>query len=500
MTQVIQHTQPTTNELFPVFLKANELEVLLVGGGNVALEKATALLGNAPETKLTVVAPLIKDELKLFLDGFEFVELLEKRFEPTDLDGKQLAIVAIDDVVESAKIKESASQRGVLTNVADTPQLCDFYLGSIVKKGNVKLAISTNGKSPTLAKRVRELLQESIPEEIDQSAENLNNIREQLKGDFDYKVKTLNELTLNGKATATKKVGVWTLRSKQVKWILPLIFMLTVVTSLVLLFGPAHVGNYLQMLNEQTGGKLPYFFLAGFIAQMIDGAFGMAYGVTTTSFLLSMGVPPATASASMHAAEIFASGSASYFYFKLKQINMKLFKTLALGGVLGAMSGAIFLGLTGSKITFIKPFVAAYCVLLGVIVIRKAIKPRTTEKQKSRRVGWLGYFGGIIDSIGGGGWGPFVTSTLVARGRDLKITVGSAHLAKFLVAIASTLTFFTVIGFSHLPIIGALIAGSILASPISLWVATNISKRTGLLVVGGFVIIISLRTLFLSIL
>jgi siroheme synthase-like protein len=183
------------NQLYPVFLKLEQLNVLLVGAGNVGLEKLQSLLSNSPGAKITVVAPFVKEEIKQLLHDHPTCVLLQRSFEADDLNNKHLVILATDDKELHKQIKSLANENGILVNVADTPDLCDFYLGSIVQKGNLKIAISTNGKSPTAAKRIRELLEDSMPEEIDELLSNLHLIRNKISGDFAEKVKQLNELT-----------------------------------------------------------------------------------------------------------------------------------------------------------------------------------------------------------------------------------------------------------------------------------------------------------------
>lgn len=183
------------NNLYPVFLKLETLHTLLVGGGNVALEKLQSLLANSPAAVITIVAPLIRNELREFIKGYANINIIERKFEMEDLGQKDFVIVAIDDKEVSKEIKKLANEKKILTNVADTPELCDFYLGSIVQKGNLKIAISTNGKSPTIAKRVKETLNDTLPEEIDELLNNMQQIRDKLSGDFAQKVKDLNELT-----------------------------------------------------------------------------------------------------------------------------------------------------------------------------------------------------------------------------------------------------------------------------------------------------------------
>lgn len=183
------------NQLFPVFLKLNDLSTVLIGGGPVGLEKLTALLGNSHQAKITVIAENLLEELKDFVKNFPQVEIRQKSFEPCDLNEASLVVAATNNHELNLEIKEAAKLRGLLVNVADKPELCDFYLGSIVQKGDLKIAISTNGKSPTVAKRLKEVLNESIPAELDTTLQQMNALRNTLKGDFSSKVKKLNEVT-----------------------------------------------------------------------------------------------------------------------------------------------------------------------------------------------------------------------------------------------------------------------------------------------------------------
>lgn len=183
------------NGLFPIFVKIGELKTLLVGGGNVGLEKLEALLKNNPEAIVKLVGIAIKQEIKDLANRYTNIALFERAYRTDDLNDAEIVILATDNNDLHIKVREEAKSRKLLVNVADTPHLCDFYLGSTVKKGNLKIGISTNGKSPTLSKRFREMLEEILPEEIDQLLDNLQSIRNELKGDFASKVKKLNELT-----------------------------------------------------------------------------------------------------------------------------------------------------------------------------------------------------------------------------------------------------------------------------------------------------------------
>lgn len=183
------------NNLFPVFLKLESLETLIVGGGNVGLEKLTALLKNSPSARVSLVARTIQEPIKALAQEHENVRLFERNFKLWDIWNKDLLILATDNRNLHETIRKFARSRRLLVNVADTPDLCDFYLGSVVTKGNLKIGVSTNGKSPTIAKRIREYLEEALPEETNELLDNMQKIREQIKGDFSQKVKVLNEVT-----------------------------------------------------------------------------------------------------------------------------------------------------------------------------------------------------------------------------------------------------------------------------------------------------------------
>jgi precorrin-2 dehydrogenase/sirohydrochlorin ferrochelatase len=182
------------NNLYPIFLKVHQLETLIVGGGNVAHEKLTFLLKSSPHANVTMVATHFKPEVKALAKEFD-VQLITITYDKSFLVDKHIAIAATNNLVVNKQIHSDAKEKHLLINVADTPELCDFYLGGIVTKGNVKIAISTNGKSPTMAKRLRQFFEQVIPDEIDKLALNLNKFRKGIQGDFNQKVKELNALT-----------------------------------------------------------------------------------------------------------------------------------------------------------------------------------------------------------------------------------------------------------------------------------------------------------------
>ncbi len=183
------------NNLFPIFLKLEALETLIVGGGPVGLEKLNAILKNSPNARVTLVARHIQQPIYELGAAHPSVTLVERNFKLWDLWGKDLVLLAANNRSLHETILQFARNRHILVNVADTPDLCDFYMGSVVTKGNLKIGISTNGKSPTISKRLREYLEEAIPENTDELLNNMSRIRDQLKGDLSHKMRELNKIT-----------------------------------------------------------------------------------------------------------------------------------------------------------------------------------------------------------------------------------------------------------------------------------------------------------------
>lgn len=504
---------PPPNEassLFPMFVKLEQFRVLVVGGGAVGLEKISAILANSPRTAITLVAREIVPEIRVLAAGKENVRLIERAFEENDLIGHDFVFAATDDRELHHDIRRLAHERRLLVNVADTPYLCDFYLSSVVQKGDLKIAISTNGKSPTLGKRLKEILNEAIPSDIHQTLQHLAAIRGRLNGSFAEKVRRMNAITarLVGDSPRSALALNVEVGSLQLRWtpltvgiaglfVLALMFLGHLLFQLV---PTAAVSEYASGLALQIDVQVLTYIGIGFLAQMIDGAFGMAYGPTTTAFLMAMGISPAVASATLHTAEVFAAGTASVSYYRHNNINFKLFKLLVVAGIIGAILGASLLSFVGKEqLGVVKPLVALYTLSLGVIVIRRALASRKIRPKKNiRLIPVVGFVGSFFDSIGGGGWGAIVTSSLVALGRDVRYAIGSAHLAKFVVATTSAITFVLLIGFHHWLIVAGVILGSILAAPFSVMIGNRIPKRNGLIIVGVLVIVLSLRTILRS--
>lgn len=274
----------------------------------------------------------------------------------------------------------------------------------------------------------------------------------------------------------------------------------TLIIALVILIGISTLIGWqlFQTTLEPLARALftPTFWLfvgAGFLAQTIDGALGMAYGISSNSLLLSLGVSPAIASASVHIAEIFTTGTSGLSHWKFGNVNKKLFKLLVLPGAAGAILGAYILSTFDGNL--IKPYISVYLVIMGGVIIRKALIKKQI-KQKTRFVGPLALFGGFVDAIGGGGWGPVVTSTLIGQGRNPRYTIGSVNLAEFFIALAGAGTFTLLIGVGNWTVILGLLLGGSLASPFAAYLCGKVNPKTLMVFVGLVIIALSLRNIW----
>lgn len=496
--------QSETNHLFPVFLKLEQLNVLVVGGGKVGLEKLTAILHNAPATRVTLVATEISAAVKELAARYPLVALKERDFLTTDLVDTELLVIATNNKATSARIRHEAKTKNILVNVADTPDLCDFYLGSIVQKGNLKIAISTNGKSPTIAKRLKEVINEMIPAEMDNVLNNMQTIRNGINGNFDEKVKQLNDLT---KVLVSKHVTLdEPVKPGQKKWTRIVLFCL--LAFLLMIFGHAVLSYVpLNAIGESFSSALTHIdrkafllmLLTGFIAQMADGSLGMGYGTISTTFLLAYGVNPAIVSSRVHSARVFSSAVSGYSHHRFGNINKKLFKALIIPGVVGAAVGAACAFYFQKYSTWVRVPVSLYTIYLGYFIVRKAFK-KQNRLDKIKRVGWLASAGGFMDAFAGGGWGALVTSTLISKRKSPRYVIGSVCLAEFFVVLTSSILFFILLKSIPLFEVAGLIIGGLIAAPIAARLVGKLPLKTMFILVGAIVIITSIGTLWKAIL
>ncbi len=239
-----------------------------------------------------------------------------------------------------------------------------------------------------------------------------------------------------------------------------------------------------------------YFALAGFLAQMVDGALGMAYGVTCNSLLLSFGYPPAAASASVHLAEVATSGVSGHFHWRLGNVDRSVFKALVVPGMLGGVLGAWALSSLPGEM--VRPWIAVYLALMGIRILYKAMRTMPIARPRLPRLRLLGFVGGFLDAMGGGGWGPIVTTTLVGRGHDPRVAIGSVNRAEFFVTLAASFTFAWSLGISHWRVVLGLCLGGVIAAPLGAHLARWVKAEILMMLIGVLIIVLSLRTVAMS--
>lgn len=279
--------------------------------------------------------------------------------------------------------------------------------------------------------------------------------------------------------------------SKDRLWvIIPSILLVGLIVSLVFIHHEefSWVG-FLAGFNRE----FLVFFLIGVFAQLVDGTLGMGYGATSTSFLLAFGIPPSISSTGVHVAEMFTTGASAISHHQFKNINKKLVKNLLIPGVFGSVIGAYLLSdvIDGDKI---KPFIALYMIALAFIIIYKGVRGNIVKK-KTKKLGYIAAFGGFMDAVGGGGWGPIVTSTLLGRGRNPRYTIGSVNAAEFAVSFASGITFMFFGGIKGWSIIIGLILGGIISAPIAAYLVNRLPRKQMTIAIGVLIIVLSLKTL-----
>lgn len=237
------------------------------------------------------------------------------------------------------------------------------------------------------------------------------------------------------------------------------------------------------------------YAVIGFVCQMIDGSLGMGYKATSSTLLLSTGMPPIAASAATHTAGIFTSAASGYAHYRLGNLNKRLLFRLSVAGILGGVIGALMLSRIPTNV--IKPVIALYLACLGALILYRAWGSDTLKWRRTSTP-MLGTVGGFLDSIGGGGWGPIVTGTLVVNGNNPRKTIGTVSIAEFFVTLAQAATFATVVhNMEWTPVFG-LIIGGVPAAPFAAWLCKRIPVRRLMVLVGGLIVVLSARTLILA--
>ena len=232
------------------------------------------------------------------------------------------------------------------------------------------------------------------------------------------------------------------------------------------------------------------FFAVGFVAQLVDGALGMAYGVLTNTALLAIGLPPAQASALVHTAEIFTTSASAASHIYHRNVDWRMVARLGVTGVLGAILGAWIL--SNVDVTAARRFVYGYLLIMGVYILWKSMRIALAPRKPSGWTAPLGFVAGFLDASGGGGWGPMTTSTLVGSGHAPRYAVGSVNTTEFFVTVAAATTFFTELGTSSLEHLIPLVLGGVLAAPFGGWVVKRVPARGLMTAVGVLIVILSI--------
>jgi uncharacterized membrane protein YfcA len=428
-------------KLSPVFLRVEQSAVLLIGGGSQAWHQLKILLLQSPAAEVTIVAEELSEEIRRLVAAHPACTILQRAFEPADLENKAMVILATDDSSVEELVKGLAREHDFLIQLNEAAGF-PVFPPDLRSKNDYAAGSAKNGASRDIV-------------------------------EIEYG-KRWRKIAMNS--------------------LLAFAFML--IGHFIFSYLPLE-----QMADDAadwyriSGNEFLVVLLAGFVAQLVDGALGMGYGVTSATILLSAGVNPAAMSGSIHTAEMFASGASGYSHYKFGNVNKKLFWALVIPGVLGAIAGAILLVTAGERYGgYIKPMIAAYTLFLGVKFIITAFREKK-KQGKFKHYRLLAAVGGFFDSFAGGGWGPIVTTTLINKGRSHKYVVGSVSLTEFFVTLGSAFTFFTMIGVSHWQTILGLLIGGVVASPIAAKLAGKLPRKLSFILLGALVIFWSMRIL-----
>lgn len=253
--------------------------------------------------------------------------------------------------------------------------------------------------------------------------------------------------------------------------------------------------SLLTRADYSLNSTMVAFMFVGFVAQLVDGALGMAYGVSCSTLLLSFGVSPKIATSSVHIAEVFTTGVSGLSHLRFRNIDKQLFFRLVITGVAGSAAGAYLISEVFDG-KMIKPFVAAYLLILGAIILYKGIKNKIKHNDRVRHAEILALFGGFLDAVGGGGWGPIVTSNLINQGKNPRETIGTVNTAEFFVSFFSTGVFLVFIGVQNWRIILGLIIGGVIAAPIGAYFAAKVNRKTMMILIGVLIILTSCYTIY----
>lgn len=480
-----QRIQPVHSDLAPAIpeqnlsIPVNTLSVLVVAANDDEMRQVLKGIENFPFHSLTII---LKDKHEgAGLKNSDSSHSCNDDLLESDFDQKDILLLTATSLIHHPEMIARAKDVGLLIFVPGNEPLSDFRFADAGDDREL-LLLPHLQNSRQLSARLRKLIS-ALPRE---NGERILDFHRPVSPGESHQLEAEHLLS-------DRKTGrLW---GNIARFSVP-VFALMLIVHFVISYIPvrelaAGFSEWYQTLDP----NFHWMVLAGFLAQIVDGALGMGYGVTSTTILLSSGVNIAAISGSVHTAEIFSSGASGYSHYRFGNVNKKLFKALLIPGVLGAVAGAILLSYLGeTHADLVRPLLACYTLFLGVKILVNAFRKRRRQK-KFRRHGMLAGAGGFLDSFGGGGWGPLVTTTLITKGRSPKYVIGSVSLTEFFVTFASALTFFAVLGVSHWQVILALIVGGLLAAPVAALLVGKLPRKTTLVLLGALVIFWSIRIL-----
>ncbi|QOW11936.1 ABC transporter permease [Kaistella flava (ex Peng et al. 2021)] len=498
--------------MHPIFLNLERIPVLLVGHDELILKAVKQICRNSIHCKIKIFDENISEEIIQFSSDKSNIILYHRKMEEDDFQNFALLIISTEDHEYEEHLLQLSQNKNILINVIEKPQISDFSLVSVIKKENIKLGISSNDYSPEVQERINRIIEHSIPSDLEEFIEKLKFAYKNPLMNRDDELKSLDTITAdyldqkqkrplaNSEFENLEKITKAVRRRSNIYLGIIGVMVLIGVLSYIL-FEFQLFPDINAFLNADN--HIFYKMLAvGFVAELVVGSTGMGYGIICTTILLMLNIAPPIISASIHSAETFTSAAGSISHFRLKNVNMKLVKALAIPAIIGAIIGALSLTYFGQHYApIVKPIISCYTLYLGINILRNAFKNNRKEKriQKSgRNIKILGLFGGFIDSFTGGGWGPMVTGTLLKDGRTPRYVIGSSTLSKFILTITSAITFVITIGIQHWNIVLGLLIGGIVTAPFAAMLTSRIPIKKMFVVIGILIITLSVISIVKS--
>lgn len=500
------------DNMHPLFLNLERIPVLLVGHNDFIFSAVKQIYLNSVHCKMKIFDDHISVELTEFSTEKSNIELFHRKIEESDLLDFALLIISTEDHEYEERLIHLSHQKNRLINVIGKPKISDFSLVSVIKKENIKLGISSNDYAPEVQQRINKIIEHSIPTDIEEFIGKLNFAHKNPLMNRDEELKTLDIITadyLDQKQKHPLEDSEFENLEKITKAVRRRSnIYLGIIGVLVLIGVLSYILFEFQLFPDinaflNADHHIFYKMLAvGFVAELVVGSTGMGYGIICTTILLMLNIAPPIISASIHSAETFTSAAGSISHFRLKNVNMKLVKALAIPAIIGAVIGALSLTYFGEHYAHIvKPLISCYTLYLGINILRNAFKnnQKKIRTQKSgRKIRVLGLVGGFIDSFTGGGWGPMVTGSLLKDGRTPRYVIGSSTLSKFILTITSAITFVITIGIQHWNIVLGLLIGGIVTAPFAAMLTSRIPIKKMFVVIGILIISLSLVSIVKS--